>query len=66
MEKYLITNQKELRKAFWEDNPQCARGRLRSGDYVADTRMAWVDWIDGLCRQRNISDALAQRATLDP
>ena len=62
----MITNQKDLRRQFWQDNPQCARGRLRSGDYVADTRMAWVDYIDMLCRDGTISEALAQRATLDP
>lgn len=60
-----ITNQRALRKQFWEDNPQCARGRLRSGDYVADTRMAWVDYIDRMARDGTISEALAQRATLN-
>jgi hypothetical protein len=61
-----ITNQKDLRRQFWTDNPQCARGRLRSGDRPTDTRMAWVDYIDHMAREGTISEALAQRATLDP
>jgi hypothetical protein len=32
--------------------------------YPADTRVAWVDWIDGMCKDGIISQALAQRATL--
>ena len=62
-----ITNQRDLRRAFWEAHADtCAKGRNRDGDYVTDTRVAWVDWIDSLCRGGTISEALAQRATLDP
>ncbi len=62
----MITNQRDLRRAFWEAHKAtCARGRLRSGDYPTDTRVAWCDWIDSLCRDGTISEALAQRATLE-
>lgn len=66
MNNHQITNQRELRKAFWEQNPQCAKGRLRSGDRPTDVRVTFVDWIDTLSRDGTISQALAQRATLDP
>ena len=61
-----ITDQRTLRKCFWEDHKTtCAKGRGRDGQYATDTRVAWVDWIDSLCRDGTISEALAQRATLE-
>ena len=67
--KYPITNQRDLRAAFWEDNPTLDRKKIKSYSgndtmYVTDTRCAFVDWIDMMCRDGQISDALAQRATL--
>ncbi len=61
---YQITNQRELRKAFWEANPNASRKRGKDGDYLTDTRVRFVDFIDSLCRNGTISEALAQRATL--
>ncbi len=62
---YPITTQKELRRAFWEENPDLQR---RSGwtqnDYPADTRARWVDFVDHMFRSGTISEALADRATL--
>lgn len=60
---YTLTNQKELRKAFWEDNPDLDRKKVK-GDYVTDTRVAFCDYVEFLRRDGQISEALAQRATL--
>jgi hypothetical protein len=67
---YSITTQRELRRAFWEQHPMLDRKRIRdySGNgkmYVTDTRCAWVDWMDAMSRNGEISEELAQRATLD-
>lgn len=65
----MITTQKELRRAFWAQHPHLPRRKIRnySGNgtmYPTDTRCAWVDWIDYMQKDRQISDALADRATL--
>lgn len=66
MSKYQITNQRDLRRAFWEQTAEGKRGaRNRFGEYPTDTRVAWCDWVDMLCRNGAISEALAHRATLD-
>lgn len=66
MSNYQITNQRDLRRAFWEAFPLCQRKRNpRTGDRPTDTRVTFVDWIDHLCRDGTISHELAQRATLD-
>jgi hypothetical protein len=69
--KYQITNQKDLRRAFWRDHPSASR--KKSGDrytygqnrYCTDTRVAFVDYVDHCSRDGVISEALAQRATLE-
>lgn len=75
---YPITTQKALRAAFWEAHPQLHRalpcsltrnGRVfripkTQNEHPTDTRVAFVDFIDCLCRSGQISEALAQRATL--
>lgn len=62
---YPITNQKDLRSAFWEQHPQYKRkGRQSQNDYPTDVRCAWVEFTDAMCRSGQISDALAQRAVL--
>lgn len=67
--KYQITNQKELRRLFWETFPNLSKKKIRnySGNglmYTTDTRVAWVDWIDALSKEGTISQELADRATL--
>lgn len=70
---YPITNQRDLRKAFWRDHADCpsiARRKIRnySGNgtmHNTDTRCAFVDWIDALSKDGQVSQELAQRATLD-
>ena len=62
-----MTTQKQIRDAFWRDHPQfqpLRRSRKRQNDYPADVRMAWVDYMDGVRRDRQISRKLAERATL--
>lgn len=66
----MYTTQKELRKAFWADNPQLSRKRITdySGTgkmYCTDTRCAWTDWLDALSKDGQITDDLVARATLD-
>jgi hypothetical protein len=64
-----MTTQKQIRAAFWAAHPNLPRDKWRwIGDkewfYQTDTRCAFVDFIDYLHREGQISDALANRATL--
>lgn len=70
MPRTTIKNQKELRRLFWETFPDLDRKKItdysgRGTMYRTDTRCAWVDWIDSLSRDNQISQRLAQTATLD-
>lgn len=69
-----MKTQKEIRAAFWQAHPTADRKRYPERDwtraddsrrdYCADTRCAFVDFVDALHRDGQISEALAQRATL--
>lgn len=64
-----ITTQRDLRRAFWQAHPDADRSKIKdhSGTgrmYKADTRAAFVDFVDMLARQGVISEPLAQRVTL--
>jgi hypothetical protein len=60
-----ITNQEDLRSAFWAAHPHLTRkGNQRQNSYPTDTRVAFVEYVDQMCRSGQISDALARRATL--
>lgn len=61
----MITTQRKLREVFWMSNPELKRvpGKTQN-DYPTDTRLAWCDYIDNMCRTGMIDEALAQRATL--
>lgn len=66
-----ITNQRELRKAFWEIHPQCERKKVRGfGDFQCEmifpiaTRAAWINWIARMQQDGVISAKLASRVTL--
>jgi 5'-deoxynucleotidase YfbR-like HD superfamily hydrolase len=71
---YSFTNQKQLREAFFQAFPELPRRRYRYSPnrsdkaaplvFPIDTRCAFVDWIDQLERNGDISAALANRATL--
>ncbi len=69
-----MTNQKQIRAAFWQAFPDLPRRRYRYSwnrndkaaelVYPTDTRCAFVDFVDHLNRSQIISDQLASRATL--
>jgi hypothetical protein len=67
----MFTNQKQIRAAFWQEHPglddEARARRTRSKGQNAqttDTRCTFCDWLDTLHRDGQVSDALAQRATL--
>lgn len=67
----MITTKKEIREAFWEAHPsfdeQAPASGIRSKPQncqCATIRCAFVDFVDYLHRSGDISDKLAQRATL--
>lgn len=54
-----------LRTAFWADHPFLQRrGRTKQNDYPINIRMAWCDFVESTRRNGDISEALANRATL--
>lgn len=66
---YRITTQKQLRQEFWETFPNLPRKKITnySGNgtmYQTDTRCTFVDWLDSLSKSGDISQELAERATL--
>lgn len=63
--KYPITTQAQIRVNFWANHSQFKRhSGWKQNDYPTDVRVAFCDWLDYLHRDGQISDALAQRATL--
>lgn len=70
----MMTNQAQIRAAFWEAHPNLPRRRYRYSwnprDKTAelvfpiDTRCAFSDFLDYLERDGQITEALANRATL--
>tara|TARA_R110000868_G_scaffold103112_1_gene284029 strand:+ start:3400 stop:3597 length:198 start_codon:yes stop_codon:yes gene_type:complete len=65
----MITTQKAIRAAFWSAHPGLTRRTIRdyAGTgrmYPVDTRCAFADFVDYLHRAGQISDCLADRATL--
>jgi hypothetical protein len=64
----MMTTQKQIRAAFWEmleSSPDYVPQFRRSQNACpADTRMAFCDYVESLARNGEISEALAQRATL--
>ena len=59
----MITTQAELRREFWRQHPNLDRKKVK-GDYKTDTRVAFCDFIEHMVRSGQISEALAERATL--
>ena len=74
MSKYLYTSQKQVRAAFWRENPGVVRRRVdglhgqpvtaRQNQQPADTRAAFVVFVDQLERNGTISERLAAMVTL--
>jgi len=67
----MITTQKQIRAQFWLDHPsfdhQAREAGIRSkhqNEQCATVRCAFVDYVDMLRRDGQISEALADRATL--
>lgn len=68
---FTFTTAAEVRTAFWESRPdldlQARKNGTRSKDQNAqnaNTRCTFVDFVDSLERNGDISPALAQRVTL--
>jgi hypothetical protein len=67
--KTMITTQKQIRALFWATFPDLSRvkipGYAGTGRmYTTDTRCTFADYVDELHRDGEISEALANRATL--
>ena len=71
----MITNQRDLRRAFWEAHTPSPAGlnvtRKRITNYAGngkmhntDTRCAFCDFVDSLSKSGEISSELAYRVTL--
>ena len=58
----------EVRESFWNCNDELRqawyRKTYRQNDYNANVRCAFVDYVDMLSRDGQISEALANRVTL--
>jgi hypothetical protein len=73
-EQTMMTSQAQIRDAFWRAHPDADRKRYPARDwtrqdksqrdYCTDTRCAFVDFLDFLHRDGQISAALANRANL--
>lgn len=62
---YSLTTQHEVRRSFWATHPQYKRkGRKTQNEYPAAVRCAFVDFVDTLHRDGQISESLAYRVTL--
>lgn len=64
---YAMTTQKQVRESFWSQFPELIdeyRVNKRQNDYPAFTRAAFVDYVDYLQKDGQISDKLANRVTL--
>ena len=60
-----MTTQKQIRASFWHAFPNFQRIPGKSqNDYPATVRSAFVDWVDYLQKSEQISESLANRATL--
>jgi hypothetical protein len=70
MPQYTYTNQKQIRQSFREQYPDLDYRKITrySGKgkmFKTDTRCAFAEFVDYLERAGLISEALAQRVTLD-
>ena len=64
-----MQTQKEVRAAFWATHPEADRKKIADYEgtgkmYCTDTRCAFIDYVDYLCRSGEISEKLAERVTL--
>lgn len=62
---YQISTLTALRAAFWEAHPLFKRrGRTKQNYYEINIRMAWCDFVEHAQRNGDISETLANKATL--
>ena len=68
---YAYTTQAQVRAAFWQDHPsfddQARAAGIRSkrhNEQCATVRCTFVDYVDALEKNGQISEELAQRVTL--
>ena len=62
-----MTTQKEIRQMFWHSFPEFKneyRVNKKQNDYPADIRVAFVDFIDHLFKNGQISEKLTNKITL--
>lgn len=62
-----MLNLTQLRAAFWRDHPNASRATVSYGaerHYTTDTRVAWCDFIEAMQRSGQITQRLANSATL--
>jgi hypothetical protein len=60
----MLNNQKQLRRIFQDQYLDLDYRKQRDGDFKTDTRVAWCDFVDYMHRDGQITDRLAQSATL--
>lgn len=66
----MLTTQRQVRAAFWQDHPNLPRRKIMNyagtakNMHCTDTRCAFADYVDYLSKAGQISQALAQRVTL--
>ncbi len=67
---YSMTTQAQVRDLFWQscgfdrDKETAIKRQRPTKDYRTDVRCAFVDYVDGLHRDGQISDRLALNVTL--
>ena len=63
-----MTTQAAVRDSFWHNCGSRIAGYYvkgrRQNDYPADVRMAFIDYVDALQKDGDITEALAYRVTL--
>ena len=62
-----MMNFKQVRDSFWEAHPEFRaqrRSRKKQNDYCTDIRCAFVDYVDYLRKDGQITDQTAQNVTL--
>lgn len=63
----MMTTQKQIRESFWSGFPEFRefyRKSWRQNRYHAEIRTTFVDYVDSLARDGQISETLADRVTL--
>lgn len=58
---------KQIRQSFWENHPEFKnefRKSYRQNQYHTDIRVAFVEYVDYLQKDGQISEKLARKATL--